>query len=102
MVESSIVLQNFRTAKIILIFSITNALFWGIGKSINVYSAPVVGAIFEILWLPTLLGLFILPILAIIFWVKDRFDFKSLNIYSIVIAIITVIITIFFSDQGVK
>jgi len=102
MIESSIVLQNSRTAKIILIFTIANALFWGLGKSINVYSLPVVGAIFEILWLPALIGLFILPILAIIFWFKDKFIFKSLNIYSIVIAVITVIVTIFFSKQGFK
>lgn len=102
MVESSTVFLNLRTGRIILILSMANALYWGLGKSINVYSSPVLGAIFEILWLPALIGLFILPILSIIFWIKEKFDFKSLNLYSAVITIVTIIVTIFSSNQGVK
>jgi hypothetical protein len=95
MLESSTVSPKARINKIVLILTIATSLFWALGKSINVYNPAVLGTIFEILWFPGLLRLFILPILSILLWIKEKFDFKSLNFYSIIIAIVTISVTVF-------
>lgn len=94
MTKSLTVFAEPKTKKVILILIIANALFWSLGKFINVYRFAVVGAIFELLWLPSLIGLFILPILSIIAWYKEKFDLRSLYFYSTIIAIITMVVTI--------
>lgn len=91
MLQSSPLSQKRRISKIIFILTIAAAIFWIIGKSINVYSSPVVGSIFEILWLPSLIILFILPIVSFIFLINEKFNFKSFNLYSIIIAIVVVL-----------
>lgn len=55
----------------------------------NVYEYAFVGAICEILWLPSLLALFVLPLVCFYFWVKEKFSLKSLNFYAMLIAIST-------------
>ena len=96
MFQPSPVSQKVRINKTIFVLTIAAAIFLIISKSINVYSLPAVGAIFEILWFPSLLVLFILPIVALKFWVKEKFNPKSLNLYSIIIAILSVLSMIFF------
>ena len=83
-----------RTSKIIFFLTIAAAMFWILGKSINVYRWPLVGAIFEILWLPSLIILFILPIVSLLSWYKERFSLKSFNPYSIIIAIAALLLSI--------
>lgn len=95
MLQSSPVSQKRRSGKIIFILTIAAAIFWIIGKSINVYSSSTVGAIFEILWLPSLIILFILPIVSLIFLINEKFSFKSINLYSIIIAIVVVLSMMF-------
>ena len=85
-----------RNRKIIFILTIAAAIFWMISKSFNVYRWPVVGAIFEILWFPSLFILFILPFVSLVSWFKERFCLKSLNPYSILIATAAILITILF------
>lgn len=91
MIQSSLVTQKERIGRTIFILTIAAAIFWIIGKSINVYSTPVVGAIFEILWLPSLIILYILPTVSLIFWINEKFNLKSLYLYSIIIAIAAVL-----------
>lgn len=81
-----------RISRIILLFTIAAGIFWIVGKSINVYSWPVVGAIFEILWLPSLIILFILPIISFVYWVNEKFNLKSFNLYSIILAVVAVLL----------
>ena len=85
-----------RRSKFFFILTIAAAMFWILSKSFNVYRWPVVGAIFEILWLPSLIILFILPIVSLVYWFKERFSLKSLNPYSILIALVVLLSTIFF------
>ena len=94
MTKSLTVFSQPKTKKLILILSIAIALFWILGKFINVYSVAIMGAIFELLWLPALIGLFILPILSIIAWYKEKFDISSLYLYSTAITIITMVVAI--------
>lgn len=63
--------------KLMLILSTLAAFFWIGGNLFNVYKFAVVGALFEILWLPMLLLLFALPLSLFIFWGKEKFKLRS-------------------------
>ncbi len=80
---------------LILIMSILVSGFWWLGQVINVYRFALVGAIYEILWLPVLAMLFILPIISLILWVKGKFNLGSLYLYSILIVVATILFMIF-------
>jgi len=77
--------KNSRLSKILFVLSIFVFAYWRIGHIINVYHFAVVGAIFEILWFFMIIGLFGLPIVALIFLIKEKFSFRSLYIYTIII-----------------
>jgi hypothetical protein len=85
MEQGTTIFTNSRLSKILFVLSIFIFAYWGIGQSINVYHFAVVGAIYEILWLFMLIGLFGLPIVALIFLIKEKFSFKSLYLYTIII-----------------
>lgn len=87
--------KNSRTGKIFFILSVIVSGYWWMGQVINVYNSALTGAIFEILWLPFLLILFVLPIISLILLVKEKFDVRSFNIYSIIISVITILFMIF-------
>jgi hypothetical protein len=79
------IFKNSRLSKILFVASIFVFAYWSIGRAINVYHLAVVGAIYEILWFFMLIGLFGLPIVALIFLVKEKFSFRSLYLYTIII-----------------
>lgn len=62
---------------IILVAMLLVAAFWFGANSVNVYENAVVGALFEILWLPFILLTVGTPVLAIVFWVQQKFSWKS-------------------------
>ncbi|WP_026839389.1 hypothetical protein [Gillisia sp. JM1] len=76
-------------SKIVFILSFLTSAFWCLVQFIDVYHFAVVGAVFEILWLPMIIALFILPILTLIFWGIDKFNLKSFNFYSFIITMAT-------------
>jgi hypothetical protein len=88
--------KNSRTSKIVFILSILASGFWWLAKGINVYRFAIVGAIYELLWIPVLGMLFLLPIMSLVLFVKERVSLRSLYIYSILI----VLATIFFMNFG--
>ncbi len=87
--------KNSKNSKIVLILSIFTSGFWYLGQNIDVYRFVLVGAIFEILWLPMLAMLFFLPIISLILLVKEKFNIKSLYLYSILIIIATILFMVF-------
>jgi hypothetical protein len=91
MKESVKAFKNSKTSKIIFSLSIFASVFWCLGQVINVYSFALLGAIFEILWLPMLASLLFLPIISVVLWVKEKFNIKSLYLYSIIIILIVAI-----------
>ena len=97
MTQDSITFKNSRMSKILFILSIIIFAFWFVGKVIDVYQFAVVGAIFESLWLFMLLGLFLLPILSLIFLIKEKFNFRTLYLYTIIIAATNILLMIFLS-----
>lgn len=87
---------NTKISKIIFLVSILAAIIWILGMTTNVYQFAVVGAIFEILWLPLLGVGFILPVISFVLWVKDKFSFKSLHLYSFLILLFTIVFTMMY------
>ena len=68
-----------------LVISIFVALFWIIGNIADVYHYAFTGAIFELLWLPMLALIVFLPVISIVLLVKDRFNLRSMALYSFLI-----------------
>jgi len=60
-------------------------IFWILIRAIDVYKFALSGAIYEILWLPMLVSLFVLPVLSFIRWRKENFKFSSLYFFSILV-----------------
>jgi len=79
------------TAKFILLLSVLVLVYWVLVTSIDVYEYIVVGAIYEILWLPFLVLLFTLPILNIVMFVKNKFSLKKIWLYALLINGLTVL-----------
>lgn len=91
MKENSIPYKNSRTSKIVFLLSIIASGFWWLAKGINVYSNAIVSAIFELLWLPVLGMLFLLPIISLTLLIKEKINVRSLYIYSMLIGIASII-----------
>jgi hypothetical protein len=51
----------------------------------NVYHFILVGVIYEILWLPMLIMLFLLPVVSMVFLFKEKFNIRSLYLHSVLI-----------------
>lgn len=79
--------ENPQRNRVVLILSIVTSLYWFIGKSIDVYRFAFTGAVFELLWLPMLASILLLPLLSILFLIKDKFNPRSLALYSILLLI---------------
>jgi hypothetical protein len=89
--------KNSKTSKMVFISSIIASGYWWLTKGINVYSNAIVGAIFEMLWLPFIGLLFLLPIISLFLLLKDRVNVRSLYIYSMLIGIATLFFMILSS-----
>lgn len=79
------------TAKFILLLSVLVLVYWVLVTSIDVYEYIVVGAIYEILWLPFLVLLYTLPLLNIVMFVKNKFSLKKIWLYALLINGLTVL-----------
>ena len=78
-----------RTKNIVLGLSLLTAVFWSLSQMLNVYTYAVVGAVFEILWLPMLGLLISLPVISLIYWAKEYFSIKSSYLYSLLLILAT-------------
>jgi len=79
---------------IILASTIIISLYWLLSQLLNVYHLGWLGAIYELLWVFMLIGLFALPVLSFIYWIKTKFSFSSLYFYSFILSLGTVLFLI--------
>ncbi len=89
------VFRHTKQSKIVLPLSVLVALYWCLGKTTDVYHMKFVGALFEILWLPMIILLFALPIASLGFFVKDKCNPRSFYLYSLLIGVGTILVTVF-------
>lgn len=97
MKDNASVFKNTTLNKAIFVSSILTSTFWILGQILNIYHFSLVGAIFEILWLPCIILIFTIPLISLILLIKEKFNVLSLNIYSIVV--IAIGLLIFFVIQ---
>ena len=82
--------QSAATGKIVFILSILVSAFWFLGNAVDVYHFAITGAVFELLWLPMIVMLFVLPVLSLVLLAKDHFNPKSLYLYSLIVMALVV------------
>jgi hypothetical protein len=87
MQETIIPIKHSRTSTIVFILSVIVSGYWWLGQAINVYRFAIVGAIFEILWLPSLVMLIFIPLISLLLLVYETVHFRSRYIYSILISV---------------
>ncbi len=85
-------LANKRLDNWLLIAAVLVFVFWFIGKKTNVYKYAIEGAIFEILWLPMVAALLIIPLISIAKLITQPIKISSLAIYTMLISIGTILL----------
>ena len=80
----------FKLSLISFVLSLIVSAFWITGQFTDYYTIDFTGAIFEILWFPMLSLLLFIPVFSVIFWVKAKFRFRSLFLYSAIIGVATI------------
>lgn len=88
---------NKRSEVMLMISSFFGLLFWIFATTFNVYKYKIVGAVFEILWLPMLAMLLLLPLLCVIFWKKEYWNFRTLYPACLLIHLVSVLFLVFGS-----
>src|SRR6187431_221666 len=86
--------------KSVITFSVTIgvSLYWYLSQLINVYRFPLIGAIYELLWVAMVVALLVLPVLSLIFWIRTKFNPRSLYLYSLIISFVNVLLLITFFE----
>jgi len=67
-------IKNIRTAELLFRLSLFVIAFYSIGHVIigNIYRYPVVGAIYEMHWLPMLLSFIVIPFVSVFVFIKNK------------------------------
>ena len=96
--QKSTAVQGINLSKIVFLLSLITFVYWLLGNLIPIYKYPVVGALFEILWLPMMVFLFLLPLFSFFFWMKEKWSIKTLFLYSFLIGIATVVLLVLYNS----
>ena len=78
--------------RILFLLSLLSVIYWLVTNSINVYQYAIVGALFELTSIIMLIALLAVPILSLYYWYKEKFNLKSLNIYTMVISVVALLL----------
>jgi len=90
--------KNSALNKALFGVSIITILYWWTAKSLNVYNYAFLGAIFELLWLVMIAAVFIGPVFSILLFLRDRYNPRSLVLYSFLCQIVALCILLFFNN----
>lgn len=85
-------LANKRLDNWLLMAAIIVFIFLFISKKTNVYKYAIGGAVFEILWLPMVAGIFIIPLICVAKLITQPITINSLAIYTMLISIGTILL----------
>ena len=92
MTENQRTFHNSLHNKRVLVISFFAALFWIIGNTIDVYQFAITGAFYELLSLPMLALIIFLPIISIVLVIKDKFNRRSMALYSLLLLTPTILL----------
>lgn len=83
--------------KLMVLSAIAVFLFWfiSLSRQLNIYRYALVGSIFEALWLPVIILTCLLPLISLVFWVQEKFNHRSLYLYTLLILALTGLMIMF-------
>lgn len=84
-----------KPSKSFFVASIVLCVLTLLSQELNIYRFAVIGAIAEITWLPLLISIFVLPALGLVNWAKEKFNFRSLYLYGVLVEIATILLIAF-------
>lgn len=87
--------QQKGVQKVFIVLAIIIALYWLVSYFTNVYSVKILGAIYEMLWLPTLILTFVIPVFSFIVWAGEKFKLRSAYLFSLLISVIVILLISF-------
>ena len=93
--NSTIAFKNSTLSKILFTLSILIFLFWFVNHTVDINNYALVGAIFDLLWLFMLVKLCIIPVLSFTYLIREKFNFRSLHLYTIIIAVTNICFAVF-------
>jgi hypothetical protein len=79
---------------IIFIISVFCCLFWITAQVIDMYAVKIAGILFELLSLPTLIAGFVLFLISIVKWVKEKCRLNSFYLKIICLYLLTILIIV--------
>ena len=87
--------SSTKTEKLLLWLSLGTCLFWLLVQLVDVYRFKATGIFYEIISIPMLLMLVILPIILIVQLIRHKPKFRSLYLLSLSMLFVTLIILFF-------
>ena len=89
-------IKNSKTPKVIFIISLIVFAFFLLGNVLvsDIYRYAIVGVIFELLWLPMLLLLLVLPVISVLVFINQKGKSKIYAALSVLFIISSIIIMI--------
>ncbi|RAR48582.1 hypothetical protein B0I10_105195 [Flavobacterium lacus] len=85
--------------RVILLGYVITMIFWILVQNLDVYRFAIVGALYEILWLPMLATIILLPSAAFYFWYKDKFNINSIFFYLLLVFVFTTGVSYFLISE---
>ena len=82
--------NTLKRPRYVFLFTLVSSIYWVVGQLVNVHASNLL-ILYEFLWLPMLLLLFGMPIVALVFWIKDKFNLRSLYFYALLIGAATIV-----------
>ena len=92
--NQSIHVQHTKQSKLIFGISALILILIVVFKAIDIYKYAFIGAVFEMLWLFIIAGVFIIPIVTVWGLFKNGCNFKSFYFFAIVISVVSLIIVL--------
>jgi hypothetical protein len=76
----------------IFLVTLGASIFWIITKLVPIYENKIAGAVYEMLWLPVVVILFILPLFSFLLWAGEKFRVQSAHLFSIILAALAILV----------
>ena len=93
-------LNQSGLGKVIFLVTLFSSAYWIVFRFVPKYEVAIVGVIYELLWLPVLFTLFVLPLISFLLWAGEKFKVSSVHLWSLVLALLAVFGGYLLSQYG--
>ncbi len=93
-------LNKSGLGKIIFLATLWASVYWIAFRFIPRYDFALLGAMYELMWLPVLFILFVLPLISFLLWAGEKFRLTSIHLWSLVLALAAVLSGYLLAQHG--